>query len=581
MRILLLCHAFNSLSQRLHVELRQWGHQVRVELDVNDASTQAAVAAFAPDLILAPFLKRAIPAAVWQKVRCIIVHPGIVGDRGPTSLDWAILNQETTWGVSCLQAEAAMDAGPVWASVTFPLRRARKSSLYRNEVTEAAVSAVQTTLERLANNEASTPLAAMDAGVTGQWRDAVRPQDREIQWSIDDTATVLRKIHSADGVPGVRCVLFGRAFHLYNATAAAGHSAEAKACQPGEALAFQGDALGLRTVDGVIWVGHLRIAEPAEGEPRFKLPARRVLLTVLPSLCAPLPQRKHEVPVVSATDGAAPSAALALQGREIGVVFSGRIGYLFFEFYNGAMSTTQCVALRSAYQQLAEQDVDSIVLMGGADFWSNGLHLNLIEAAESPSDESWQNIQAMNDLCEAIITTTDKRTVAVLRGNAGAGGVFLALACDHIYAREGIVLNPHYKGMGNLYGSEYWTYLLPKRVGLQHAESIMQARLPMGTAEAKSLGMIDVVVPGTPDAMEQAVHRDLQCWSAEMMASWIHHKRQQRAADEAAKPLADYRREELAQMHLNFFGFDPSYHFARFHFVEKIPKARTPAFLTR
>ena len=56
-------------------------------------------------------------------------------------------------------------------------------------------------------------------------------------------------------------------------------------------------------------------------------------------------------------------------------------------------------------------------------------------------------------------------TVAALQGNAAAGGVFLALAADRVLARSGIVLNPHYRNMGNLYGSEYWTYLLPRRVG--------------------------------------------------------------------------------------------------------------------
>jgi len=29
-------------------------------------------------------------------------------------------------------------------------------------------------------------------------------------------------------------------------------------------------------------------------------------------------------------------------------------------------------------------------------------------------------------------------------------------------------------------------------------------------------------------------------------------------------------------MRKNFFGFDPSYHVARYNFVRKIPKSRTP-----
>jgi len=34
-------------------------------------------------------------------------------------------------------------------------------------------------------------------------------------------------------------------------------------------------------------------------------------------------------------------------------------------------------------------------------------------------------------------------------------------------------------------------------------------------------------------------------------------------------------------MKLNFFGFDPSYHVARYHFVHKLPRSRTPLWLAR
>ena len=34
-------------------------------------------------------------------------------------------------------------------------------------------------------------------------------------------------------------------------------------------------------------------------------------------------------------------------------------------------------------------------------------------------------------------------------------------------------------------------------------------------------------------------------------------------------------------MRLNFFGFDSSYHVARYNFVRKVPKSRTPSYLAR
>ena len=147
MRILLLSHSFNSLTQRLHVELRERGHEVSVELDIHPDVTRESVALYRPDLVIAPFLKRAIPEDVWRSVRCLIVHPGPPGDRGPAALDWAILEGAAAWGVTVLQATGEFDAGPVWAFRSFPMRRAAKSSIYRNEVTSCAVEAVLETID--------------------------------------------------------------------------------------------------------------------------------------------------------------------------------------------------------------------------------------------------------------------------------------------------------------------------------------------------------------------------------------------------------------------------------------------------
>src|SRR5664279_4056176 len=98
-----------------------------------------AVNEYIPDLIIAPYLKTAIPGSIWEKYTCLIIHPGIAGDRGSSSLDWAILNNEKEWGVTILQAAEKMDAGPVWAEELFPMRNVAKSCLYRHEVTQAAM----------------------------------------------------------------------------------------------------------------------------------------------------------------------------------------------------------------------------------------------------------------------------------------------------------------------------------------------------------------------------------------------------------------------------------------------------------
>jgi putative two-component system hydrogenase maturation factor HypX/HoxX len=52
-----------------------------------------------------------------------VVHPGIVGDRGPSALDWAIRRASANWGVTVLQANAEMDGGDdLGERRTFPMR---------------------------------------------------------------------------------------------------------------------------------------------------------------------------------------------------------------------------------------------------------------------------------------------------------------------------------------------------------------------------------------------------------------------------------------------------------------------------
>ena len=94
------------------------------------------------------------------------------------------------------------------------------------------------------------------------------------------------------------------------------------------------------------------------------------------------------------------------------------------------MNTKQCKRLKEAYLYIRLRPIKVLVLLGGTEFWSNGIHLNVIEAASSPADESWRNINAIDDLVLEIINTTSRLTVSALWGSAGAGGAMMSLAAD-------------------------------------------------------------------------------------------------------------------------------------------------------
>jgi len=552
MRILLLTHAFNSLTQRLSAELTACGHEISIEFDIADTVAEEAVALFKPELIVAPYLRRAIPESIWSQHCCLVVHPGIVGDAGPSALDWAIQSGVKEWGVTVLQAEAAMDAGPVWASATFALPAAKKSSVYRNEVTQAAITAVLQAVERFQQGD-FTPQRPAQLN----WQPLMKQTDRQIDWLADSSATVLAKINAADGFPGVADTLFGHACHLFDAW-----PEDSLTGVPGEVVCKRETALLRATRDGAIWIGHVKRTVG------IKLPTRLAFA--------------EESAAVSPAPTIDWWRMQAATWQDIAYEEAGEVGFLHFDFYNGAMSTMQCQRLRQALAWAKQRPVRVLVLMGGRDFWSNGIHLNVIEQASlaggSAADESWANINAMNDLALAVIESPNQITVAALAGNAGAGGCFLARAADQVWVRDGVMLNPHYKNMGNLYGSEFWTYLLPQRVGAAGAAALMQHRLPMLAAEAVRLGFYDAVLPAPTFSVDVA--RRAMEMAADFAAA-IAAKREKRARDEQEKPLAAYRAEELARMRRNFYGFDPSYHVARWHFVVKSPQSWTPRHLAQ
>lgn len=568
MDILLIASAFNSLSQRVFAELSDRGHTVRVELASAGDPLTETVRRYDPDLIVAPMLKTAIPRQVWSARTCLIVHPGPTGDRGPSSLDWAIQDGTTQWGVTVLQAVEEMDAGDVWATVPCPLPPVGKSDLYRNEVSDAAVEAVLLAVDRFASgaftphpqnprqpgDDVSTPPGGAQRMPAPTGRAGTRPylgQDvRRVDWACDPTEVVLRKLRAADSQPGVLDEFLGTEWFLHG-----GCGEDTLRGRPGEFLATREGALCRATVDGAVWIPELRPRRQSGGPATFKLPADLALGDRLPQL--------PEVPVPLELPGHRQTWT-DIRYRE-----EAQAGFLSFSFPGGAMSTRQCRRLLAAYREACARPTDVVVLGAGRDFFSNGIHLNIIEAADDPAAESWQNINAMDDLVEAILTTTDRLTVAAISGNAAAGGAMLALAADEVWCRTGAVLNPHYRLMG-LYGSEYWTYSLPRRTGKAQAERLTHQALPVTATRAHSIGLIDQLIHSTPETFTTTTTRlAVHLSSAPGTRRRIGEKKAMREYDESVKPLHVYRDEELARMHKTFLDPAAPYHALRTAFVRK------------
>jgi putative two-component system hydrogenase maturation factor HypX/HoxX len=108
----------------------------------------------------------------------------------------------------------------------------------------------------------------------------------------------------------------------------------------------------------------------------------------------------------------------------------------------------------------------------------------------------------------------------------------------------------------------------------------MERRLPLSAKAARELGLVDAVFGDDHADFVAAVRARAGALAVSPeIEGFSQRKRAARARDEVAKPLAAYRAEELGEMRRNFYGFDPSYHVARSHFVHKTPPSWTPRHL--
>ncbi|THV30922.1 enoyl-CoA hydratase-related protein [Glycomyces paridis] len=546
MKILLLVSAFNGLTQRVWCALREQGHDVGVALAPahrDPESLTAEVERTDPDLVLCPFLKHRVPEAVWRRRTTVIVHPGPVGDRGPSSLDHALLEDRPRWGVTALSAVEEMDAGPIWATAEFDVPAGiTKSALYNGPAADAAMECVAATVRRVAAGDRPVPADRHPRAIAGTGE---LPLLRRPAFALDwhaPAADLARRIAAADGAPGAPAEVHGRTYCLFDAVATDDHTG----AEPGTVVGRDCETLAFATGRGTLWVGYAALLGTRRGP---KLPAAMVL-------------DPGEVPFLPAPEAAAETA----YRRE------GDIGHLTLRSYNGAMHTEQCRRLTGAVEKALTEDTRILVITGTEHAFSNGIHLGVIDAAPDPAAEAWDNITAIDELCLAI-AGADQLTVAAFSANAGAGGVMAALCADVTVARDGTVLNPYYD-MG-IYGSELHTWSVANRVGAATAARLLGDKLPISAAEAARLGLIGAVGPRDWAEFQRWLRAVAIGYNDPITRGRMFAAKARRRAE--SRPMSYYQTIELAEMARDLFDDRHGFDAKRRAFLGKSAPAETPA----
>lgn len=580
--------------------------------------------------------------------------------------------QRTHWGITVLQADATMDGGPVWAFDQFPLpdiSRSTKSTIYQGPVTAATLRAVTTALTRISIAYAQLPdpthrASRVAVSVDPRWsvecvsngqpflggplneRPQIRPGQRRPDLTLHNASDVARIINCGDSQPGgtlktTRSFLFAydAKIHVSSADLPSDLAitlgfASFAAIPAGNAIATRDGAVLFKTAPcahgndcshgcGVaVWFTHGRLPKVTPEAPlSAKIPFAEALVAAgegakldgvpewTEAQFAEIPGTYQQVFVRTLVEGDV------------------LVQCVYWDFYNGAMSTTGCEHLVKALKWATHPDrgnVKVLALMGGS-YFSNGVALNIIESAEHPGRETWTNINAIDDVVELIagevssqprsdfltgipsLTERGITTVSCVRGNAAAGGVALAAAADIVVSAASVVFNPAYRAMG-LHGSEFHLYSYVQRCGRLVATHLVKDMLPLSAIRSRELGLVDVVVGGrdTPaqeterlilDFLSRLVTAPAALGNEFPSAPWTRKlpnsvststsrsvvdllcDNKRRLYESSSHiPLVHFRHEELSQMLLDSFHPHRSnrYHTRRIKFVRKVKAESTP-----
>ena len=115
-------------------------------------------------------------------------------------------------------------------------------------------------------------------------------------------------------------------------------------------------------------------------------------------------------------------------------------------------------------------------------------------------------------------------------------------------------------------------------MGRKAALSLTSECLPIGAREARRIGLADATLTGTVHDFEMAAARYAAGLAvAPDYADQLARKQERRDVDEQRRPLAQYRRQELAEMRVDIIDDRRGFADARRAFIRKQVQRRPAA----
>jgi len=206
-----------------------------------------------PELCIMAFVTDIVPMEMinYPILGTIQYHPSLLPlHRGPSSINWPIINGESTTGLTIFWPDDGLDTGPVLMQKTVEIAtKETLGDLYFKKLFPLGVEAIIESVELVRSGKAPKTVQDESMATYEGW---CKADDVQVKWE-ENTSTVFNMIRGADPQPGANTTFNGTKLSLYDAAASSDNTAI-----PGTVISIGEFGIQISTGDGAVNIGRVR-----------------------------------------------------------------------------------------------------------------------------------------------------------------------------------------------------------------------------------------------------------------------------------------------------------------------------------
>ncbi len=206
-----------------------------------------------PELCIMAFVTDIVPMEMINSpiLGTIQYHPSLLPlHRGPSSINWPIINGESNTGLTIFWPDNGLDTGPVLMQKEVEITpKETLGDLYFKKLFPLGVEAIIESVELIRSGKAPKIVQDESKATYEGW---CKAGDVQVNWG-ESASTIFNMIRGADPQPGANTTFKGTKLSLYDAATSSDNTAT-----PGTVLSIDEFGIHVSTSDGNVNIGRVR-----------------------------------------------------------------------------------------------------------------------------------------------------------------------------------------------------------------------------------------------------------------------------------------------------------------------------------